>query len=110
MNWKWFAAGLAALLIYLAAEAISSAVVLGRVAGLQEVLVAPGGARLPVFKPADIGAQAPRGAARVLGGAGVAFGYRMTYATPDGSRVVCTHRITGAGCEDGWAIIVGEAE
>lgn len=105
MKRRWFLAGLAALILYVLAEAAASAYVLARLSGTHEVLVAPDGARFPVLKPAEPGASVPAGAAWVIGAAGATLGHVVSYGLPGGGVVVCRHLPWGVACREGWAAI-----
>jgi hypothetical protein len=55
--------------------------------------------RIPVQQP---GQPTATGAAQLRGGQGIPFGYRFTFALPDGSLVTCSHRFHSLACDGGW--------
>lgn len=55
--------------------------------------------RVPVQQP---GLPAAKGEARAIGGQGIAFGYRFTFALPDDGLVTCNHRFRSISCDGDW--------
>lgn len=105
MNWKWVGRLAFVLVVYYLAENYASATVLSRITEFQETLIAPDGRRYMVSKNAPERAAARPTAASIVAMEGVSFGYRVTYTLPARPRLVCTYRLPGIKCEDGWTVL-----
>jgi hypothetical protein len=92
---------LASVGLYLGDDAVGSSMALADLAGRPVIALSrDGGAvRVPVQAA---GTPAQAGEARVLGGTGVAFGFRMSYGLPQGGEALCTARFRWMSCTDGW--------
>ncbi len=100
MRWWVFGAG-AALVLWVVVDGFASSHALSDIAARPIVaLTRDGGAtRVPVAAP---GTAPLPGMARPRGGVGIALGYSLSFAMPEGETVDCRIRLGRLSCTKGW--------
>lgn len=101
MRKLWIIAILGGILLYGVATSVGSSMALADIGARPIIaLVRDGGAaKVPIQVP---GRPVRAGEAGMLGGTGIAFGYRFGYALPGGGRVDCAIRFRRLTCSGGW--------